>query len=135
MGAIKNAFHDDLELRRAIEDGEAELQAVAPAPHSASPSGSTNSAFGAVPRFSPDWLNAEVCIENALIAYEDSLCDDDGPVDTVISSGDLGVLIGLAELAAPLRDALNEAVCLIPASQKTALANFNAVLARTRGAQ
>jgi hypothetical protein len=47
----------------------------------------------------PDWLNAEVCIENAEIAYDDSLCDEDGPVDTVISAGDLGVLIGLAKHA------------------------------------
>ena len=54
----------------------------------------------------PDWLNAETCIENADIAYDDSLCDDDGPVDTVISSGDLGVLIGLAKYALANRAAL-----------------------------
>jgi hypothetical protein len=53
--------------------------------------------------FAPDWINAETCIENAKIAYEDSLCDDYGPVDTVISSGDLYVLIGLAETAFKVR--------------------------------
>lgn len=47
----------------------------------------------------PDWLNAETCIENAEIAYDDSIEDEDGPVDTVVSSGDLGVLIGLARHA------------------------------------
>lgn len=47
----------------------------------------------------PDWANAATCIENAEIAYEDSIEGEDGPVDTVISSGDLGVVIGLAKHA------------------------------------
>lgn len=51
------------------------------------------------------WLNAETCIENAEIAYEDSTEDEDGPVDTVISSGDLGVLIDLARYAVATRAA------------------------------
>jgi len=54
----------------------------------------------------PDWLNAETCISNAEIAYEDSIEDEDGPVDTVISSGDLGVVIGLAKHALAMRSSL-----------------------------
>lgn len=48
----------------------------------------------------PDWLNAATCIENMQIAYDDATQDEDEtPVDTVVSAGDLGVLIGLAEYA------------------------------------
>lgn len=57
----------------------------------------------------PDWINADTCIENAEIAYEDSTEDEDGPVDTVISSGDLGVLIGLAKYATTLRTSTDAA--------------------------
>lgn len=38
-----------------------------------------------------------------------------------------------ADLIEQLYIALDEAICLIPTSQKTALANFNAVLANARG--
>lgn len=51
------------------------------------------------------WLNADTCIENAEIAYDDSTEDEGGPVDTVISSGDLGVLIDLARYAVSTRAA------------------------------
>lgn len=48
----------------------------------------------------PDWINAKTCVENARIAYDDAICDeDDTPVDTVMNAGDLGVLLGLAEYA------------------------------------
>lgn len=52
----------------------------------------------------PDWANAATCIENAEIAFGDSTESEDGPVDTVISSGDLGVLIGLAQWALATRE-------------------------------
>ncbi|MCP3735643.1 hypothetical protein M9979_12240 [Sphingomonas sp. RP10(2022)] len=53
----------------------------------------------------PDWHNADTCIENMQIAYDDATeADpfDDGnpiPIDTVVDAGDLGVLIGLARYA------------------------------------
>lgn len=53
----------------------------------------------------PDWLNAQTCIDNMQIAYEDAIEVDpfeDGnpiPTDTVVDAGDLGVLIGLARYA------------------------------------
>ena len=53
----------------------------------------------------PDWINAETCIENMQIAYDNALEADpfgDGnpiPTDTVVDAGDLGVLIGLARYA------------------------------------
>jgi protein-disulfide isomerase-like protein with CxxC motif len=54
-----------------------------------------------------DWINAETCIENAEAYIDDeSLCDEDGPVDTVVPSGDLYVLIGLAKAAVRARAAL-----------------------------
>jgi hypothetical protein len=57
----------------------------------------------------PDWINAETCIENMQIAYDDALeADpfDDGnpiPIDTCVDAGDLGVLIGLAKYAVSIR--------------------------------
>ena len=59
----------------------------------------------------PDWHNAETCIDNMQIAYDDALeadpFDDGNPVptDTVVDAGDLGVLIGLARYAARHRPA------------------------------
>lgn len=61
--------------------------------------------------FKPDWINAATCIENAIAAYDDSVCmssddpdDDEGiPVNTDIMSGDLSTLIGLANVAVRAR--------------------------------
>lgn len=48
----------------------------------------------------PDWQNAETCIENVMLAYaNESDADEDGPVDTVVSSGDLYVVLSLAGAA------------------------------------
>lgn len=56
----------------------------------------------------PDWLNAETCIENVLDAYgADSLFSEDGPVDTMVSSGDLIVILSLAGAALRARQALS----------------------------
>lgn len=62
------------------------------------------------------WANAETCIENAQIAYDDSIEDEDGPIDTVISSGDLGVVIELAKRAIAARN-----TALSPALDNTGL--------------
>ncbi len=52
----------------------------------------------------PDWINAETCIENAQIAYDDATEDEDGtPVDLVAAAGDIGVLLGLARYALNVR--------------------------------
>lgn len=53
------------------------------------------------PRFvKPDWLNAETCIENVMEALSsDTLFSEDGPVDTMVSSGDLMVILSLAGAA------------------------------------
>lgn len=63
--------------------------------------------------FKPDWINAQTCIENAIAAYDDSVCmraDDDAdeaiPVNTDIMSGDLSTLIGLANVALRARSML-----------------------------
>jgi hypothetical protein len=58
-----------------------------------------------------DWINAETCIENGQIAYDDAICDeDDTPVDTVVDAGDLGVLLGLARYAVSAHFTLSQPV-------------------------
>lgn len=59
----------------------------------------------------PDWLNAETCIENVMIALDDAtLSSEDGPIDTVVSSGDLLVILSLAGAALRARVALSKAL-------------------------
>jgi Lar family restriction alleviation protein len=56
----------------------------------------------------PDWTSAETCIGNALDAYANaSTHSEDGPVDTVVSSGDLYVILSLAGAAFHARRALS----------------------------
>lgn len=55
----------------------------------------------------PDWLNADTCIENVMEALNtDTLFSEDGPVDTMVSSGDLMVILSLAGAAFHARAAL-----------------------------
>lgn len=50
-----------------------------------------------------------------------------------LGNGDFSVCIEAAALIEQLVEALEEAVCLVPASQKTALAKFNTALSAARG--
>jgi hypothetical protein len=55
----------------------------------------------------PDWQNAETCIENVMDAYATSTTFSEyGPVDTVVRSGDLMVVLSLAGAAFHARAAL-----------------------------
>ncbi|GAA3794804.1 hypothetical protein GCM10022600_15260 [Qipengyuania pelagi] len=52
----------------------------------------------------PDWQNAETCLTNIAIALANNTTfSEDGPVDTVVSSGDLQCLFSLANVAAYVR--------------------------------
>lgn len=52
----------------------------------------------------PDWQNAEVCLQNiAADISNGTIFSEDGPVDTVVKTGDLQTLFGLACAAAYAR--------------------------------